>query len=155
MKEESREVWGAVEVKREGVALHDGETEPMDGGTPEESVAEAVVIWAIAEWAGEESHGGDGLVNSVGEGEGVKRDGQLVVADGGWELRGELGKVGVDVVGEVVVEGNTSGEKVMLVPTFKLRSDISLNVSGDRRGMKEAVVEVSSGCVRGWRVRGE
>jgi hypothetical protein len=56
LEEESGEVWVYVKIVREAVADLDGTTEALDGGTPEEGVTETVVIWAVAERAGEESH---------------------------------------------------------------------------------------------------
>ena len=87
----------------------------------------------------------------MGKGEGVVGDRQLVVADGGRELRGELSEVGEDVVGEMVFEGSTTGVEVLLVPTSKLRPDVGLYILGDRAGLEEVLVENSSGGVW-WRL---
>ena len=78
-----------------------------------------------------------------------------MVADGGRKLRGELGEVRVDVVGEMVFEGDAIGVEVGLAPTFKLRLEIGLNVPGDRPGLEEALVEVCCGGIRRWLVRSE
>ncbi len=45
----------------------------------------------------------------MGEGEGVVSNSQLMVAECRGELRGEPGEVGVNVVGEMIVKGSSSG----------------------------------------------
>ncbi len=56
LKEQSGEMGVNVKIIREEMSDLDGVAEALNGGAPEEGVAEAVFSWTVAERAGEESH---------------------------------------------------------------------------------------------------